>query len=420
MLPPADHGSAGETIVSARPDALQRFAAEAYQRTVGFEPAMRAADTAVAHWNAAPVDPRFAVPIPPVGAELSGLAQQWTRGDGFVAQVAGAFLRADTGGSGPVHYADPSRVNDAMRAMADYNPMSHLLKNDPALWNRLTGAARCFANGGRYEGGGFIVGPDGQRYPLVIPTLPGKNGKIYNADDGGMGDVSTLDGADPGWYPISEVTGRRQLFGYSKTDAAVGGALIGLTGGQAPTSNAASPADYAGLTLGDGRPRWSGHGGALGYPSERGLGKLEAPRGTLPAPAETPGTAKAGAIMIGLNTVNNVSDAMADGKARGYGAYRLVLERNVDGRVRARLTQYAIAKNPEDGSRVIAPIGVSVDDKGVAQGRIIHYRPHVEPAAPHAEARPDGRYHILDHLKAPNVSESFWHGDGPVMKYQDH
>ena len=47
--------------------------------------------------------------------------------------------------------------------------------------------------------------------------------------------------------------------------------------------------------------------------------------------------------------------------------------------------------------------GVSLGS--VVQGRIIHYRPHVEPSAPHAEPKDDGGYHIYDH---PAADHSFW------------
>lgn len=409
-----DPGGAS-AVVSARPELLFRFANEASTRTRGLEAAITTADAAVSAWNAAPCDPEFAVHVRPPNDELVTLAGQWTLADNFVADVATAFIRADASG-GAVRIAPQSAVDQKMSVPPNYNPFGSLQRNDPALWNTLVGAM-CYRNGGRYEGGGFLIGPDGQRYPLVIPGVPGANGLIYNADDGGTGDIATLDGADPGWYTVGTYQGTGELYPTHSGGIALSAFLLGLFGGSAgPADLHAGPGDYQGLTLGPGRPRWYAHGAGSGQPGY-GASGVESPKGMQPSLG--PGSAALTGVQLPLNGGLTAADQVEQARNRGYGAYRLVLERNVDGRMRAQLTQYEILKDPENTqARVIVPVGISVDHNGSLQGATIKYRPHIEPSQPTAEPAPSGEYHIFDHFK--NADGFFDNPDYPVkFAYQD-
>ncbi len=412
MLPPADSG-ASASLISADPAALDRFAAGAVTRTRGVEAAATAVDHAVATWNSRPCDPRYRVHLEPFGEQINGLAQQWTMGDNFVSLVAAAFRRADAGG-GPIRFAGQGAVDKGMQATADYNPFASLTAGTPGEWARMV-RDMCYAGGAGYLGGGFIVGPDGRRYPLVIPQVK-DGGKLYQADDGGGGDVATLDGADPGWFNTGIYTGRGQLFPARTTGPAIAAFVNHLFGGNASVGNASSPGDYNGLVIGDGRPSWYAHGSPqLNAAAKPGLAKADDPLfGPLPGrsagPSLTRGAGAANLALLPANAVLGAASAAEQAKANHYGAYQLRLERNLDGRVRARLTMYAMA-NDDDGSRVIAPIGVGVGDHGA---QIIHYRPHVEPSGAHAEPGGKGDYHILDHFEE---ADGFFDNHDKPYKY---
>ena len=101
--------------------------------------------------------------------------------------------------------------------------------------------------------------------------------------------------------------------------------------------------------------------------------------------------------------------------ANSYGAYKLVTERNVDGRVRARLTTYQLA-NQDDGSTLVIPEDVAVAGDGKVLRKAVHYRPHVQPPGDTVSDKTE--YHVFDHFKDEKIVGI---SDGrQVPAYQDH
>ncbi len=65
--------------------------------------------------------------------------------------------------------------------------------------------------GGSYLGGGYVEGPDGARYPIVVPRVETAEGQVYTADrhDTAPGEpsIATLAGSDPGWEVVACASG---------------------------------------------------------------------------------------------------------------------------------------------------------------------------------------------------------------------
>lgn len=414
-------GTGGGGLVSADPALLDQFVAGAGARYALVRPSITEVDQAISRWNAAPCDPRFAVRIPPVGTSISDLAVSWESADYFVARVAGAFRRADSGGFsiGGVVYAKPSAVTQALRtAPPDYNPFHSTEANNPLLWATAVGAV-CY-RGGQYGGGGFITGPDGVRYPLVVPMMT-IDGKVYNADDDDR--AGTLNGSDPGWSTVGTYIGLTKLFSPG-IGGRIAAGLVTLTGGE--IDDKAAPASaYRGLLLaGAGQPGYDPDGADNEIPTAESE-RVEGPKDALGR--EVPGweqdddpdiggaRAALGAAPFVINTIN-AQEKIGD---TGDVAYKLQLERNLDGRDRARLTAYHITTG-DDGKPVIIPLSVAVDSHNHLQVGITQYQPTVTPKAPEAVAPGPGQtYHVLAGTKQ---DDSFWADpDNPTVNvYQDH
>ncbi len=87
--------------------------------------------------------------------------------------------------------------------------------HDRAEWLRLIDPAEKFTSPclSGYVGRGFLDGPDGRRYPLVVPLTRVGDGAAtqdLNMDPVKPG-LATLDGADPGWRTTHIVTGIENL-----------------------------------------------------------------------------------------------------------------------------------------------------------------------------------------------------------------
>ena len=93
----------------------------------------------------------------------------------------------------------------------NYNPWAQL---DPGTHDEWLGASafgpdptRC--DNRPYAGGGFLTGPDGRRYPILIPDLPA-GGVLVNADMYPSASdplVSDQGGQDQGWFTVYETQG---------------------------------------------------------------------------------------------------------------------------------------------------------------------------------------------------------------------
>ena len=263
-------GGGGGGLVSARPEALRRFAARAGGRVAGVQPAAARLGPALERLRAGAGDPAFAVRLPAadLGGEITTLLGEWTEVDAMVERVAAAFERADLSGGGGLALADPGELGRHLRA-AGYNPLGALVKGGKGAPGPL---ARCFPDGYRYDGGGYVRGPDGQLWPLVVPVLAGK-GRPYQEVDG-RGDAGSLDGRDPGWVVVGDYRGIGPLESTSLGEK-LAAAGVALTGGAVPSraveTRAALPED------GRNEPR-AGSTGALPTPAgPQAQRTLEAP-----------------------------------------------------------------------------------------------------------------------------------------------
>ncbi len=283
----------------------------------------------------------------------------------------------------------------------------NLLADSP-LWAQQV-ITMCW-RGGTYGGGGFIIGPDGIKYPLVVPMVPDGHGGHYNASADGSGRVSSLAGSDPGWFTIHSYVGTGQLYAGASPLAL---AAAGLIAAWAPTVRAASPADYQSLDVaGDGLPVWTGGNGSTNY-SDSSDGPDQHVE-----PSAFAANAAAGGVGAIISTVTAGANATQINNV-GYGAYKVTFQRNLDGRVRALMSDYRVAYS-NDGTPVIVPQSVSFDGQGKPQTSIVRYEP--PPVERPTAIAVSGEYHILDHFGSPgfpwNVlgddtpQPSFYHG-GP-------
>lgn len=369
---------AGGGLVKARPTALRSFAAQGGSRVTGMGDAATHVSATAARLNASAADPEFAVRVPDLGGPISALTARWTQLDGYVNQVAAGFEAADVlgGPNGGLAMADPAAIDRGASFPKDFNPLSRVVPGDPAVWQRAVYGDKVLPRGVTYGGGGFLRLPDGRLLPLVIPQVRGKDGRWYSADDGPGGDVSTLDGRDPGWVRQLEVRGIGSLF--DRPGGKWAAALIALTGGAVPI-NSAPAGDYAGLRRGDGRPRWISGGrtaspGGIVAPS---IGKenLPVPQGGTESPVTgRPRTAGATGISIAINGLDGINKV----ENSKVGAYDVVVERNADGRERARVqvTTMSVGANEE---RQIRPTHLFVDGDGRTQGALVSYRGQPDP-----------------------------------------
>lgn len=371
-------GGGGAGLVSARPAALRGFAADGPDRVAGVPEASAAASEAVNRFREAPVDPAFAVRVEDPGPDIEALTQSWTSSDAFAAAVGAAFASADQGAPGGLASATASDVDDAIEA-SGWSPFASLTVGDPAEWARLVGADRCYSNGGTYTGGGFIKGPDGRLYPLVVPNLTDGEGNTFQADDGvGGGDITTLDGADPGWFTLYSRRGIGDISDTSIGERAAAG-FLAATGAPMPYvyGKPAGRGDYDGLRYGSGRPDWYYDA----EPPKAKPGGMELITDQSGKPIRPPGWATgsnlAGAALGAVNAASEIDDAR-------LAAYNVSFEANPDGRRRARLEQYQITENPNQANlprpeRVIFPSLVSVDPEGEPVKEIITFRDLPKP-----------------------------------------
>ncbi|MGI9157708.1 MAG: WXG100 family type VII secretion target, partial [Marmoricola sp.] len=114
-----------------------------------------------------------------------------------------------------------SASNDAVSFPAGGEPWPAMARGSDSIWTALVtqGDLRCFpgavvpeggdpdGSGTGYYGGGFVSGPDGRRYPLVVPQVV-RDGSPYRADGNWQTPpVRDLAGLDPGWHQVGAAAG---------------------------------------------------------------------------------------------------------------------------------------------------------------------------------------------------------------------
>ncbi len=296
-----------------------------------------------------------------------------------------------------------------MNGTADdgWRPSTSLTALPAGEWRHLVGASPVCAGGG-WAGSGVLVGPDGRRYPVVVPWISDERGR-WTADVRSAGrSVSTLDGADPGWHEIGVRFGI-DTFGPPAGTATKAAIVTAGFVGNAPRMIGRLRPDLL------PRLRWTTAGvptvsATPAVPAPRGAGTGQVPRAALvrdddgigwtsdsslpppnraarrASPDVAPGGVNAGRStpvvpnLVGLTDsgLSGLSTArrLDDGRVA---AYRATFEENDDGRVRARITTYQI-RDGSDGATVLAT-DVSVQPDGALRREPVAYRPSQGPAS---------------------------------------
>lgn len=199
-----------------------------------------------------------------------------------------------------------------------------------------------------YEGGGFVVGPDGREYPMVIPTVTTADG-TYTADAWvapGEPAVANLGGADDGWEVVGYASGVERV-------QAAPGALAIVLGGIAASTGLVRPA-----------PPNSGLPSIVMHPN--GPPSLSEEPPTLPTTENTPDADGMSLLVadVAVMTVN-----MDNQTER---AYQVIFEQNDDGRIRVRVETFTLWENT-DGDIIINPQHLYVDADGRLMSQGISY-----------------------------------------------
>jgi hypothetical protein len=265
---------------------------------------------------------------------------------------------------------------------SSWNPMDAFRSGDRDEWLRLVGLEACFPafylgdespseerRFSGYYGGGFIEGPDGQLYPLVVPQVM-IDGVPYGADvSGDAARIQDLNGSDGGWHLIGRHNGYDQLDEVSKLDQAAV-LLGGLAGGNMESAgDLVRRTDLAGDLLLSSAGYPSLDGGEIPSREARDLPADLPPDfedglpGYHPARADRAG----GALDLAISGAEGFLAAKGiDDNA--HHAYDIRLEQNDDGRTRALLTVYDVFENRETGDAVIrSSYGWVNDDGDLAQ-----------------------------------------------------
>ncbi|MFC6341461.1 hypothetical protein ACFP8W_05700, partial [Nocardioides hankookensis] len=280
---------------------------------------------------------------------------------------------------------------------ASWDPMDAFRSGDREDWLRQVGLEACFPayysgdddlpEDGRlsgYYGGGFIEGPDGRLYPLVVPQVM-IDGVPYGADASPDGPrIQDLDGADDGWHLIGQHTDYDQLDDVSSVDKflVAAGGVAGADMG--PAGDLVRRTDLAGDL----------HLSSSGYPSLGGGEISSHDARDLPADlppdfeGDQPGYHPARADRLGGALDLAISGGEGFLAAKGiddnaHHAYDIRLEQNDDGRTRALLTVYDVFENRESGETVIrSSYGWVNDDGDLAQTpyNFHHSHPSIGPA----------------------------------------
>jgi hypothetical protein len=287
-------------------------------------------------------------------------------------------------------------INDALSGRADTNWANAIRNNN---------AQQCSING--YGGGGWIKSPDGELYPIVIPSL-NENGHRYTADDGilypGQKSVANLGNADLGWTRVSSVQGNEIVGEHPALSLRIAVGTYGaLSGVSVPIIPNAPASTYERLQISsDSMPRLHDQPQSV---------SLESPPQTLDQPSRpvivrladgsltsvdqydpeswsrdvrrsglNPATPRrpraAGAsngIDLGVMVAEGVVSAANLQESQRL-SYIVSFEENADGRRRATIQTFHIVQS-SGGQDVIQPSHLYMNEQGeMASERIIYYR----------------------------------------------
>jgi hypothetical protein len=198
--------------VRARPAALAAFAERARDGDLEVVGVLDAAREVVARYLASG-DPAYVHDPGGLLADLEAALEGRLATAEAIGELGRAFAALDRPGwmvvEGDEHHL--------ARALADGSGLPEdlttwLAGHDERRWHELLAGVpggRCpeFTRG-RYEGGGFLRGPDGDLYPLVVPQVV-VDGRLRNAAGTTLSwaEVETLHGEDDAWVDVARRTG---------------------------------------------------------------------------------------------------------------------------------------------------------------------------------------------------------------------
>lgn len=305
------------------------------------------------------------------------------------------------------------RMPDLAARMAgtgtDWRPSTGLVALPADERRRLLGVVPgCLGVG--WAGSGALIGPDGRRYPLVVPWVE-QRGVRWTADQEGVtGDTGSLDGADPGWHELAVRVGV-DTFGSPASTATKAAVITAGFVGNAPRMIGrlrpdllhrlnwtqtgvpslrplpTAPAQRTGGTTTAPLPALVRDGERLRWVSntatDSGVGTRATARAnpTVPTGSVTPAApnvlALADSGLAGLDTAGHLDDGR-------LAAYRATFEENADGRIRARLTLYQV--RTDGSSTTVLSRDAGVDAKGDLVTQDVRYRPPFHPVMTAAPA----------------------------------
>jgi hypothetical protein len=276
----------------------------------------------------------FDDPLWGTAAAIDDLAS-WT------AHVAWSFAIA--GGSGDPTVAmvvtAEARTVDDWLCSAEWKPTENIRAAKSSEWLAAAIGPNCHMFGeDRYDGKGFLVGPDGRLYALVAPHVE-RDRVVYHSDNARLPNqpsVLDLDGREPGWTTIYEKIGVER---WRDAPDVLGRVLSGFGGTVGGRPNGSSERDVRQLMVRPGmapmfrtRPDRS--------PEEPTPPPYMVPAAPDFAPPDRPdtmypganaGTAMANAVPVLIEGLGGA--VMAD--LGSHAAYDVTFQKNTDGRTRA-------------------------------------------------------------------------------------
>ena len=275
-----------------------------------------------------------------------------------------------------------------------YNPLTSFVANNKDWQLLVNGPKVCYAHGHlSYGGGGYIKGPDGKLYPLVVPNVPNGHGGFYTQDaDAYNNYVDSLKGQDPGWWTVYKIQGAGQVLpAQDKTWPKVVGGALGASGVQVPKTILGSPAEDRRIFFDSNLPVWAGPQASAASSSNASVLNTTPKQywnpstgeygPTLARPKTAAGMTGTSMAASGLQGAANVQTTLTN---NGYGAYQIVFQQNPDGHRRAMMTMVQTVDNPPGGDNKVdlIPTMVGVDKQGVPYHPAgVYYKPAPPPPA---------------------------------------
>jgi len=312
------------------------------------------------------------------------------RAGGGGAGVAAELLAFETGGalgvSGVMAALWPGM--GGMLPDGQWDPFASLRPGGDSGSLYPAGLNVCLPGNPHYQAGGFIIGLNGKRYPLVVPWATGPGGQAYNADQEPKPDANTgnLLGSDPGWQTVG-MTGGIGTFGpKAGRGAKLAIFLGGLAGEPYQSYGKYEPGELNRLQIGpDGDPSLGNTAQAApqfdGPPTAPENAHEEfAPGANGPERKSTdpPPDVASGAVGLASGALGGAGTALHANDSRPA-AYQVVFQQNADGRTRALFRSYQVVAQPS-GHLLIQPSYVIAGGNGQPALVPMNFRPSPIPA----------------------------------------